>query len=990
MYDFITGTLFLTVLSLSLSGALTGILIAAIRPLTGKYFSKKWNYYIWLLVVVRLMIPFHFESVFPGLPHFHAQVSQNNDIAQPDNANMIQPDNNQTQSDGTVLPDGNQTQSDSMSLPDDDLAQSDHFIQHENDLAQSDSMSLPDNALTQSNRITLPDSNSSQPSDITLPGDDLAQSGKTTLPDGDSAQSGNMILSDGNQTQPSSTILSAISTASLLTAAALIWLGGVVLALIIKLLQYFRFQSRLKKDSTRITDCRVTAMENAFCAKLHIKRAPILYESTTTYSPMTIGLWHPVIILPPTLSIDSNAADFHIPAVNTPPESRNVYQLQLILHHELVHIARKDLWYKWIYQLLLCVHWFNPVLHRISRQINSDCELSCDEAILPELTETGKQMYGNILLDTAEQGIDCRQSAFSTTLLENKRNLKRRLDAILRYKKATRFRLALSVCALVLMLVLSACSSVWFYTEDMPASESDHDSSTGTNQEPTDSPLWNFLTNAGIGSPSDSWEFYDNDEVLAGKDVYGSWEAFNYVRNNNQHLSASRIALYGTDSFAIVYADRDIDVQITSSFEIPDGNFKIIHVAPDGSVTTLNDTGEKTTQTVTMQAGRNALKMVGQGKKMNNLEIDYSGIRESDFTNVFFSEDEEYAYQVKNNLTPADKDRIIDTLYSWDEKDASEIFNTLLTSGTTFTADELGDFFIHSDPALSSKYLMEALQNKTIEPLSPNTISEIMPYLIGDCKTEVLKSLSVEDFYYAFADNIMYLDNSQRDECLMDYITRGGTLTYSMYDELSPYLDKSIKQKLDQFGVTSGDFTTHATIPETIGDIKDITDIDGIQETMSIVHESAKILHYEDGSPYIQDILTNHTDQRIIDAECCMLAYNEAGSPLKLRWNYLDSSTESSYENIVRTKADILPGQTEDDHGGWSLYDGKRTENLPTDQNGNVSQVAYTLFYLKQVVFEDGTVWNNPDYETWFKTYAGKEISVDELQNYYPHQYEFD
>lgn len=954
MYDFITGTLFLTVLSLSLSGALIGILIAAIRPLTGKYFSKKWNYYIWLLVVVRLMIPFHFESVFPGLPHFHAQVSQNNDIAQPDNANMIQPDNNQTQSDGAVLPDSNFAQPDGITLSG-------------GDLAQSDSVSLPDNAMTQSNRITLPDSNS--------------------------FQSDNMILSDDNQAQSSSTILSAISTTSLLTAAALIWLGGAVLALITKLLQYFRFQSRLKKDCTRIIDWRVIAMENAFCARLHIKKTPILYESAATYSPMTIGLWKPVIILPKTLSIDGNITDSHIPVVDTPPEPRNVYQLQLILHHELVHVARKDLWYKWIYQLLLCIHWFNPVLHRIARQINSDCELSCDEAILPELTETGKQMYGNILLDTAEQGIACRQSAFSTTLLENKRNLKKRLDAILRYKKATRFRLALSACALVLMLVLSACSTVWFSAADMPASESDHDSSTGTNQEPTDSPLWNFLTNAGIGSPSDSWEFYDNDEVLAGKDVYGSWEAYNYVRNNNQHLSASRIALYGTDSFAIVYTDRDIDVQITSSFEIPDGNFKIIHVAPDGSVTTLNDTGAKMTQTVTMQAGRNALKMVGQGKKMNNLEIDYSGIRESDFVNVFFSEDEEYAYQVKNNLTPVDKDRIIDTLYSWDEKDASEIFNTLLTSGTSFTADELSDFFIHSDPALSSKYLMEALQTQTIEPLSLNMISEIMPYLTGDCKTEVLKSLSVEDFYDAFADNIMYLDNSQRDECLMDYIARGGTLTYSMYDEISPFLDKSIKQKLDHFGVTSGDSTTQATIPETIGDIKDIkdiTDIDGIQETLSIVHESAKLLHYEDGSPYIQDILTNHTDQRIIETEYCMLAYNETGSPLKLRWNYLDSSTESSYENVVRTKADILPDQTEDDHGGWSLYDGKRIENLPTDQNGNVSQVAYTLFCLKQVVFEDGTVWNNPDYEAWFKTYAEKEISVEKLQNYYPYQYVID
>lgn len=109
---------------------------------------------------------------------------------------------------------------------------------------------------------------------------------------------------------------------------------------------------------------------------------------------------------------------------------------------------------------------------------------------------------------------------------------------------------------------------------------------------------------------------------------------------------------------------------------------------------------------------------------------------------------------------------------------------------------------------------------------------------------------------------------------------------------------------------------------------------------------------------------------------------------MKLRWNFLDSSTASSYENVVRTKTDILPDQTEDDHGGWSLYDGKRTENLPKDQDGNVSQVAYTLFCLKQVVFEDGTVWNNPNYETWFKTYAGNKIRVDELKNYYPYQYE--
>ena len=166
-----------------------------------------------------------------------------------------------------------------------------------------------------------------------------------------------------------------------------------------------------------------------------------------------------------------------------------------------------------------------------------------------------------------------------------------------------------------------------------------------------------------------------------------------------------------------------------------------------------------------------------------------------------------------------------------------------------------------------------------------------------------------------------------------------------------------------------------------------IADVKG---SMMIIHESADILHYEDGAPYIHDILTNNTDSTIVETQYCMLAYNENGSPLKLYWNFLDSSAESSFENIVRTKTNILPNQTEEYRGGWSLYDGEIMEDFPNVGNGEANQVAYSLFCLKQVVFEDGTVWNNSNYENWFKTYAGKEIAIDELQNYYPYEYEIE
>ena len=162
------------------------------------------------------------------------------------------------------------------------------------------------------------------------------------------------------------------------------------------------------------------------------------------------------------------------------------------------------------------------------------------------------------------------------------------------------------------------------------------------------------------------------------------------------------------------------------------------------------------------------------------------------------------------------------------------------------------------------------------------------------------------------------------------------------------------------------------------------------KSAMTIIHESADILHYEDGAPYIHDILTNNTENTIVETQYCMLAYSENGSPLKLYWNFLDSSTESRFENIVRTKENILSNQTEEYRGGWSLYDGEIMEDFPKVGNGEANQVAYSLLCLEQVVFEDGTIWNNPNYEKWFKTYVGKEIDIDELQSYYPYEYKIE
>ena len=62
---------FKLILSMSLSGSILILLIILFRPIFKERFSKSWQYYVWLVVILRLLIPFSPEfglvnSLFDG------------------------------------------------------------------------------------------------------------------------------------------------------------------------------------------------------------------------------------------------------------------------------------------------------------------------------------------------------------------------------------------------------------------------------------------------------------------------------------------------------------------------------------------------------------------------------------------------------------------------------------------------------------------------------------------------------------------------------------------------------------------------------------------------------------------------------------------------------------------------------------------------------------------------------------------------------------
>ncbi len=104
-----------------------------------------------------------------------------------------------------------------------------------------------------------------------------------------------------------------------------------------------------------------------------------LYTNSLISSPILIGFFRPCIVLPTADLLD---ADF-----------------QYTILHELTHYKRRDMFYKWLIQFTICLHWFNPLVYVMVREVGRMCELACDEAVIKTLDAKGRQDYGNTLIN---------------------------------------------------------------------------------------------------------------------------------------------------------------------------------------------------------------------------------------------------------------------------------------------------------------------------------------------------------------------------------------------------------------------------------------------------------------------------------------------------------------------------------------------------------------------------------------------------------------
>jgi bla regulator protein blaR1 len=196
--------------------------------------------------------------------------------------------------------------------------------------------------------------------------------------------------------------------------------------------QHYRFLKMVNRWSEDVEDLRALDLLNTLRAEMKIEAHVGLKTCLAIYSPMMIGFFRPIILLP-SIKIDSD-------------------ELKFIINHELTHLKRNDLWYKALVFLTTAIHWFNPVVYIVAKSIEVQCEISCDELLLKETSLEQRKQYGETIIGAVRSGIRLK-TALSTNFYKDGSFIRARIFHIM---DATKKKSGITVLCVILITILGA------------------------------------------------------------------------------------------------------------------------------------------------------------------------------------------------------------------------------------------------------------------------------------------------------------------------------------------------------------------------------------------------------------------------------------------------------------------------------------------------------------------------------------------------------
>ncbi len=205
----------------------------------------------------------------------------------------------------------------------------------------------------------------------------------------------------------------------------LVYLAGVVAALLRQLVSHLRLRAVLRTGAP--ADDSTARQISDVAAQYGLPRCRAIRVSGLT-SAFLCGVIRPTLVLPAETEIDDK-----------------------VLLHELLHLRYRDTVWNVVICLFQCIHWCNPLLRYCAGRASNDLEARCDQRVLERLDGEDRREYGHILLSMANETY--ANTAGTTSAANGGKNIRRRIEAIARFKLYPAGMALVSVCMAVLLIV---------------------------------------------------------------------------------------------------------------------------------------------------------------------------------------------------------------------------------------------------------------------------------------------------------------------------------------------------------------------------------------------------------------------------------------------------------------------------------------------------------------------------------------------------------
>lgn len=218
----------------------------------------------------------------------------------------------------------------------------------------------------------------------------------------------------------------AVNPLSPMSIFGVVWAIGTAFALTHLALSYLRLLHICRNAQPVCDPSILQAVQDA-----GLRRPVSVRTHPSITVPCTFGIMRPVILLPVDLEAQEDAS------------------MPYLLTHELAHIRRLDCLRKLLFQVVRCVHWFNPLVWLMCRAAGRDLERACDTTVLDTLSGDQRAAYAGALLNLARAPRTAPlYNTFGTSDLEE------RIYSIMTFKK--RSMISVLMTAAVVMTTTSA------------------------------------------------------------------------------------------------------------------------------------------------------------------------------------------------------------------------------------------------------------------------------------------------------------------------------------------------------------------------------------------------------------------------------------------------------------------------------------------------------------------------------------------------------